>query len=87
MSEEKGDLATRRRGGDFFIIRVAGFVCGGEICILSESSGAKRRRKEGRLRSVEYEFAMGVGDDDAARAMLPSSKKMCTRNSFFGGAK
>ena len=58
--------------GDFFIIRVAAFVCGGKICILSESKGAMGVRERARLQSVEYEFAMGVGDD--AEAFLPRRK-------------
>ena len=46
---------------------------GGEICILSESSGAERR-KERAPAKCQYEFAMGVGDDDATDASLPRRK-------------
>ena len=75
MSEAEG--TTLRHGGGGLLYYSGRWLClWGKICILSESRAAMGHRSGVReresLQSVEYEFAMGVGDD--AAASLPRRK-------------
>ena len=75
MSEGEGTI-LRHGGGGLLYYSGRWFCLWGKICILSESRAAMGHgsaRERESLQSVEYEFAMGVGDD-AAAFLLPRRK-------------